>query len=229
MKQSVLVNGRKCTFQDWTRAKVWSPQVLFQARMSASRAPGRTIGFWKLERVRTGVELRDALLNSLTSWRKSLGQVEVSSPSRAASRAVRCEPPPVDTLFAEYVEGMNDDLQDRVVVPDDKGKSMACWVPRQQCCQSVFDLFHDDRENFAQFPLNEVQTIQACRTLHFKVAEGLRMKVSAKSAWKAGCLPNSYGTINLSVLTRARVLKRTMPELLSTLPDTVFAAEFGDI
>ena len=40
----------------------------------------------KLERVRTGAELRDALLKSLTKWKSTLGRVEVGSPNRAASR-----------------------------------------------------------------------------------------------------------------------------------------------
>ena len=72
---------------------------------------------------------------------------------------------------------------------------MAWWVSRQQYCQSVFNLFYDDRKNWVQSQLNEAQTIQACGSLHLKVAEGLRMKVSAKGAWKPGCLPYSYETI----------------------------------
>ena len=60
----------------------------------------------------------------------------------------------------------DDDLQDRVLVPDDKLKSMAWWVSRQQYCQSVFNLFYDDKKNWTQSALNESQTVQACHSLH---------------------------------------------------------------
>ena len=107
-----------------TRARVLSRRCLFQARRSASKGARKDDRFWKLERVRTGAELRKVLLNSLMSWRSTLGRIEVSSPSRAASRAVRrVKPPSVDPLFAEYVAGMDDDLQDWMLVPDDKGKN----------------------------------------------------------------------------------------------------------
>ena len=89
------------------RAKVLSRRVLFQTERSPFKVPGKTTVFWKLERVRTGVELRDALLKSLTEWKSTLGRVEVGSPNRAASRAVRCvKVPPVDPLFVKYVAGM---------------------------------------------------------------------------------------------------------------------------
>ena len=150
MEQSVLVNGRKCTFQDRWNAidtcKSLESSCVVPGKKECLQGARKDDRFWKLERVRTGLELRDVLLNSLTSWRRTLGQVEVSSPSRAASRAVRrVKPLLVDPLFAEYVAGMDDDLQDRVLVPDDKGKSMAWWVSRQQYCQSVFNLFHDKK------------------------------------------------------------------------------------
>ena len=200
MEQTVLVSGRKCTFQDRWNAidackSIESSSVVPNKKecLQGARKDDR---FWKLERVRTGVELRDALLKSLTKWKSTLGRVEVGSPNRAASRAVRCvKVPPVDPLFVKYVAGMDDDLQDRVLVPDDKGKSMAWWVSRQQYCQSVFNLFYDDKKNWTQSALNESQTVQACRSLHVQVAEGLKMKVSSKNAWKSGCLPYSYGTI----------------------------------
>ena len=89
--------------------------------------------FRKLERARSGTQLRDVLLKSLMAWRKTLGCAEVYSPCRAACRAVcGVKPPPVHPSSTEHVKGKDESLQDRVLVPDDTGKCMAWWVPRQQ-------------------------------------------------------------------------------------------------
>ena len=65
----------------------------------------------------------DASLRSLMDRRTTLGPVTVNSPNREVSHTVRCVKPSLAyPRFAGYVESMDDDLQDWVLVPDDKGR-----------------------------------------------------------------------------------------------------------